>query len=169
MVYTNMELGTNNSNNKRKIMKELNIKMKPPSVRKYIDEGYKRYLNSESPKTKWDSCSNYELENNVDSLYEYIHVNNKILVETLEGIHHVDFEITPTLIDFIKDEEWRLVYNTLKSMCEEIDFDEGDLDVIEQVVYDLEDLISSINTIYSLKELLIKRSGLIEDITYKSK
>jgi hypothetical protein len=77
--------------------------------------------------------------------------------------------MTPTLTDFIKDEEWRLVYNNLKSMCEEIDFDEEDLDVIEQVVYDLEDLISSTNTIYSLKELLIKRSGLIEDITYKSK
>ena len=169
MVCTNMELGTNNSNNKRKIMKELNIKMKPPSVRKYIDEQFKEYEELKDVSNGWDSCSNYELENNIGDFYEQIDFSKGILKDHLENIYDDDFEMTSTLLDFIKEDEWRLGYETLKGICEDIDFNPEDLDVLDMIVDVLTELISLTNTIYSLKELLIKRSGLIEDITYKSK
>ena len=169
MVYTNMELGTNNSNNKRKIMKELKYKMKPPSVRKYIDEQFKEYEELKDVSKGWDSCSNYELENNIGDFYEQIDFSKGILKEHFENIYNGDFEMTSTLIDFIKEDEWRLVYETLKGICEDIDFEQMDLDLLDEIVDVLTELISLTNTIYSLKELLIKRSGLNEDITYKSK
>lgn len=169
MVYTNMELGTNNSNNKRKIMKELKYKMKPPSVRKYIDKQFKEYEELKDVSNGWDSCSNYQLEDNIGDFYEQIDFSKGILKDHLENIYDGDFEITSTLIDFIKEYEWRLVYETLKGICEDIDFEQMDLDLLDEIVDVLTELISLTNTIYSLKELLIKRSGLIEDITYKSK
>ena len=59
MVYTTMELGTNYSNNKRKIMKELEIIQKRKVVRDYITERFQKQYYGDFNPSEWFSKSTY--------------------------------------------------------------------------------------------------------------
>ena len=176
MVYTTMELGTNYSNNKRKIMKELEIIQKRKVVRDYIKERFQKNYYGEFIPSEWFSKSNHELESTIDDLNGFTENDVKLLKESLDielvceksgDVYspHEDLFIN----ELIKDQEWRLIHHELDQRVNEMMLDKQDWEKLETVVDHLSELVSYENTKLHIMEILTSRVGLKEEITFKSR
>jgi len=176
MVYTTMELGTNYSNNKRKIMKELEIIQKRKVVRDYITERFQKQYYGDFNPSEWFSKSNHELESSIDDMNMFIDQETKSLRETLGIINlnddkkneEINLHDDLLINELINDQEWRMVYHEIQEKIKGFDF-EDEQGLLDQVVDHLTELITFENTKLHFMEILTSRVGLKEEITFKSK
>jgi len=176
MVYTRVELGTNYSNNKRKIMKELELKQTRKVVKDYITERFiERYFGDHDP-SDWEKHSNGDLERCLDDLDIIRKGKTKELKELLDNFlldekkdEQINLSDDQIINEFIEDECWSLVYNEIFEKIEGYDFGDKSERELDDMVDLLDELISVENTSLHIMEILTSRVGLEEKITYKSK
>lgn len=179
MVYTTMELGTNYSNNKRKIMNELKYEQTNKKVSDYIKERFVEKHHGENKPSDWEKNSNGDLERTLDDLMEFKEESinnlkdelNRIIVSDEIKDEDINFHLddNPIIKEFIKDESWGLIYNEIHHKIQGFSLHDNDVDELNQIVSILDELISIENTTLHLMEILTSRVGLEERITYKSK
>ena len=179
MVYTTMELGRNYSNNKRKIMNELKYKQTNKKVSNYIKERFVENYHGEYKPSDWEKNSNGDLERTLYDLMEFKEESinnlkdelNRIMVSDEIKDEDINFHLDDNSIikEFIKDESWGLIYDEIYQRIQGFSLHDYDMDELNQIVSNLDDLISLENTILHIMEILTSRVGLEEKITYKSK